>query len=98
MARIIAPQSAPLPNTDAINPNVPAPWSSVSLATSGSSTSKLNENVETSSTVKNVTATRRVLTANESASPTPASTPRSGVVRGGRGASRIARMAQITIA
>ena len=78
VARIIAPHSAPPPNTDAISPNVPAPWSSVSLATSGSSTSKLNENVETSRTVKNVTATRRELTANESASPTPASTLRCG--------------------
>jgi hypothetical protein len=82
---------------EAISPNVRAPSSSVSFATSGSSTSKLNENVLTRRTVKNVTATRRELTANRSASTT---------TRGCRerpGARRawgelIARRQQITIA
>ena len=82
VARISAPQSAPQPKTDAISPKVRAPWSSVSFATSGSSTSKLNENVPTRSTVKNVTATRRELTAKRSASPTPARMPGSGLRHG----------------
>ena len=75
VARIRAPHSAPQPKTEAISPNVRAPSSSVSFATRGSSTSKLNENVPTRRTVKKVTATRRELTAKRSASTTEAKMP-----------------------
>ena len=65
VARKSAPQSAPAPKTDAIRPKTSASESSVSPASSGSSTSKLNEIVLSASTAKNATATRRERRTNE---------------------------------
>ena len=65
VARKSAPQSAPAPKTDAIRPNTSASASSVSPASSGSSTSKLNEIVLSASTAKNATATLRERRTNE---------------------------------
>ena len=65
VARKSAPQSAPAPKTAAIRPNTSASASSVSPASSGSSTSKLNEIVLSASTAKNATATLRERRTNE---------------------------------
>ena len=72
VARISAPQSAPAPKTEAIRPNVPAPCIERQPGHERQQHVEVErERAQTSRTVKNVTATRRELTANESASPTP---------------------------
>ncbi len=97
VARISAPQSAPAPNTDAMSPNTSAPSSSVRFASSGSSTSKLNENVLTRRTARNAIVTRREPNAKRKVSSTPERTGVAAPASVGRGLIRIAAIAPITI-
>ena len=96
VATTSAPHSAPAPKTEAIRPNTSTPSSRVRLASSGNSTSKLNENVLTSSTARNAIVTRRDPNANRNVSTTPARTGVAAPALVGRGSMRIATIAPIT--